>query len=81
MIVRANAFVNPKRAGEILVPITDSCASFHGSTDTRWPLGEGLGSGTVGLFVDGSGKPTGYRWTGGVSTTEYATEVALGRPE
>lgn len=81
MIVRGKPALNPKRADEVIVPITDSSASFHGSTDTRYPSGEGLGNGPIGLIVDGAGKPTGYRWTGGVSTKVYSTEVSLARPE
>jgi hypothetical protein len=81
MIVRDKPAVNPKRADEVIVPITDSSASFHGSTDTRYPSGEGLGNGPIGLIVDGSGKAIKYRWTGGVSTKEYATAISLGRPE
>lgn len=81
MIVRDKAWVNPARADEVLVPITDSTASPHGATDTRAPSGQGLGSGVVGLLVDGSGAPIGYRWTGGVSVQQWATEVTLGRPQ
>jgi hypothetical protein len=81
MIVRAKPSVNPKRADEIIVPITDSSASFHGSTDTRYPSGEGLGRGPIGLIVDEAGAPIRYRWTGAVSTKEWATEISLGRPE
>jgi hypothetical protein len=81
MIVRAKPSLNPKRADEIIVPITDSSASFHGSTDTRYPSGQGLGNGPIGLLVSLTGEPIGYRWTGGVSTKEYLTEVSLGRPE
>jgi hypothetical protein len=81
MIVRGKPAISSKRADEVIVPITDSSASFHGSTDTRYPSGEGLGSGPIGLIVDGSGKAIRYRWTGGVSTKEYVTDIALGRPE
>jgi hypothetical protein len=81
MIVRAKPAQNPKRADEVLVPITDSSASFHGSTDSRYPSGEGLGNGPIGLIVDGTGRAIRYRWTGGSSAKEYATEIALGRPE
>lgn len=81
MIVRGAATANPKRADEILVPITDSTSSPHGSTDSRYPSGQGLGTGTIGLIVDASGAPTAYRWTGGVSTQVWATTISLGRPE
>jgi hypothetical protein len=81
MIVHGDAFLNPKRADEVIVPVVDSANSGHGSTDTRAPSGQGLGAGPVGLLIDASGNPVGYRWTGGVSTTEYQTPVTLGRPQ
>lgn len=81
MIVRAKATPNPKRADEVLVLVVDSSASPHGATDTRAPSGDGLGSGPIGLLVDGSGAPIRYRWTGGVSTTEWTTPISLARPK
>lgn len=81
MIVRAAPTLNPKRSDEVIVPITDSSASFHGSTDSRYPSGEGLGTGPIGIIVDSVGAPIRYRWTGGVSTKEYSTAITLGRPE
>jgi len=81
MIVREKPSLSPKRTDEVIVPITDSSASFHGSTDTRYPSGEGLGNGPIGLIVDTSGRAVRYRWTGGVSTKEYVTAISLGRPE
>lgn len=82
MIVSAKPTVNPKRPDEVIVPIIDSSASFHGSTDSRYPSEVGgLGSGPIGLIVDGSGVPVRYRWNGGVSTKEWSTAISLGRPE
>lgn len=81
MIVRGAPTLNPKRADEVIVPITDSSASFHGSTDSRYPSGEGLGAGPIGIIVDSKGAPIRYRWTGGVSTKEYSTAITFGRPE
>ncbi|MBI2395149.1 MAG: hypothetical protein HYV09_36600 [Deltaproteobacteria bacterium] len=80
MIVRAKATPNPKRADEVLVLVIDASASPHGATDTRAPSGGGLGSGPVGLIVDGGGAPIRYRWTGGVSATEWTTAISLARP-
>lgn len=80
MIVRAAPKKNPARGDEVLVPITDSTASPHGSTDSRWSDGDGLGTGTIGLIVDGKGAPIRYRWSGGKSTTERTTLITLGRP-
>ncbi len=81
MIVRAAPKQNPARADEVLVPITDSTASPHGATDSRWSEGHGLGTGTIGLLVDAKGAPVKYRWNGGTSTTIRTTLIALGRPE
>jgi hypothetical protein len=81
MIATGPATLNPKRADEIIVPITDSSASFHGPADSRYPSATGLGRGAIGILVDGDGAPLGYRWTGGMSAKEYATAIAIGRPE
>ncbi len=81
MIVHGAAKPNPARADEVLVLVTDASASFHGPTDTRSPAGQGLGQGTVGLLVDPSGRPVGYRWSGGYSAKTYSTTVSLGRLE
>ncbi len=71
--------VNPARSDEILVPIEDSTSSPHGAADSRTPSGAtGLGTGTVGLLIDASGAPIGYRWTGGVSTKLEYTSIAMG---
>lgn len=81
MIVRGQPTVNPKRADEIIIPVTDSTASFHGPTDTRSPSGDGLGNGPIGVIVDSAGAPLRYRWTGAYSTKEYSTAITFGRPE
>jgi hypothetical protein len=81
LMVRLAPTVNPARADEVLVPIYDSTASPHGSTDSRAPSGEGLGTGTIGVLVDGKGAPVGYRWTGGTSVKLEYTSVALGHLE
>jgi hypothetical protein len=82
LIVRLAVSKNPKRADEWLVPITDSTATPHGATDSRTAAGTtGLGTGTIGLLVDTSGAPVGYRWTGGVSAHDELTSVSLGHAE
>jgi hypothetical protein len=81
LMVRGAVKPNPARADEILVPIYDSTSSPHGSTDSRAPSGEGLGTGTIGVLIDAKGAPVGYRWTGGVSVKLEYTSVALGHLE
>jgi hypothetical protein len=80
MIVTGAATVNPKRADEIIIPITDSSAAFHGPEDTRYPSADGLGRGTIGIIVNAAGTPIRYRWTGGYSTKEYSTSISFARP-
>jgi hypothetical protein len=75
--VHGTPSVNPSNGGEILVPIEDATSSPHGATDSRWPSNTGLGTGTVGLLIDGNGAPIGYRWTGGVSTKLEYTSIAM----
>ena len=82
MIVREAPTPNPKRVDEVLVPITDSTSTPHGPADSRSAAGtDGLGTGTIGLLVDGAGVPLGYRWTGGYSSHDELTAVALGHLE
>jgi hypothetical protein len=47
---------------------------------SRHPGTSGLGTGTTGLVVDGSGAPTAFYWRGGVSPQAKRTQIALGRP-
>jgi hypothetical protein len=79
MIVRAAPTASSTK-GEWLVLVIDSANSGHGPLDTRVATGaSGLGSGTVGLFVDASGAPIAFRWSGGVSSSvEKATSISLG---
>jgi hypothetical protein len=70
---------NPGRPDEWLVQIADSTVSSH-AKDSRPKDAEGLGTGTVGLSVDGSGRPVGFYWRGGVTKSVKLTDVALGRP-
>jgi hypothetical protein len=80
MIATGPATINPKRADEILIPIADSSSTFHGSKDSRFPEGNGLGRGSIGIIVDSKGAPVSYRWTGGTSAIEYSTAISFGRP-
>jgi hypothetical protein len=82
MIVHGKPEKNPKREGEVLVPIVDATSSPHGPADSRAATGAtGLGTGTIGLFVDAKGAPVRYRWTGGYSSSEYTTAIALGHAD
>lgn len=80
MIATGAATINPKRADEIIIPVTDSTAAFHGPEDTRYPSADGLGRGTIGIIVNAAGTPIRYRWTGGYSTKEYSTPIAIAHP-
>lgn len=80
MLVRNHAFKNPELSNEILVPIIDSTMSGH-SEDSR-PKGQtGLGTGIIGILVDGQGRAVGYRWKGGQSKHSVETQIAFGRLE
>jgi hypothetical protein len=64
------------------IRIIDSTESPHGPDDTRAATGEtGLGSGTIVLVVDSTGKPVGFRWSTGPDSRTRYTEVGLGRLE
>jgi hypothetical protein len=66
---------------ELLIRVVDSTESPH-ADDVRGPdTATGLGSGTIGLVLDGSGAALGYRWKGGESVKAYATTVAIARPK
>lgn len=77
MIVREAPARNPQRSDEYLIRVIDSASSGHAS-DTRGSSGAGLGSGIVGLLVDGDGRPVGFRWSGGLYQ-DVATSVLFGR--
>ncbi len=68
------------RASEWLVRIIDSTTAPH-ANDTRGTTRTGIGSGTVGLQVDGSDRPIAYYWRGGLSYNAYTTPIAMGRIE
>lgn len=80
MIVRHAPRPSPF-SGELLVDVFDSTSSGHGSTDPRKKNGpNGMGSGTIGLVLDGDGRAIGYRWAGSESTGWHETTVRAGRP-
>ncbi|HEX4362697.1 MAG TPA: hypothetical protein VH141_34525 [Pseudonocardia sp.] len=68
---------NPNRADEWLVKVADSTVSPH-ADDSRGTEADGLGTGTIGLAVDGADHAVGFYWRGGVSKVAKTTEVALG---
>ncbi|WP_028924757.1 hypothetical protein [Pseudonocardia acaciae] len=78
MVVLREPEHNPRRPDEWTVEIADSTSSPH-ARDSRGDDEEGLGTGTVGLSVDGSGRPVGFYWRGGVSRAAKLTDVSLGR--
>ena len=68
-------------AREILLRVVDSTESPH-ADDVRGPdTATGLGTGTLGLVVDASDAPLGYRWKGGESVKAFATLIAIARPK
>jgi hypothetical protein len=79
LVVLADPVRNPVRPDEWLVTVADSTTSPH-ADDSRDADTDGLGTGTIGLVVDGSERPIGYYWRGGVSTARQLTGVSLGRP-
>jgi hypothetical protein len=68
------------RASERLVRIGDSTTSPH-ANDSRGTERTGIGTGTIGLKVDGWDRPVAYWWRGGLSYNAYETPIAMGRVE
>jgi hypothetical protein len=66
-------------AQEWLVRVIDSTESPHADDARAGDHASGLGEGTIGLVVDATGAPIGYRWKGGVSAKAHATTIALAR--
>jgi hypothetical protein len=79
MVVLAAPTRNPVRRDEWLVRVADSTLSPH-ALDSRHAGDTGLGTGTIGLHVDGLGAPTAFYWQGGVSKQAKPTDISLGRP-
>ena len=79
-IIAGEPKVNPKRSSEVLVRIFDSSKvhSDDSRTGSAYPLG--LGSGILGMMVDGEGSPDGLYWDGGTSAAgEKGTTIVCGR--
>jgi hypothetical protein len=70
------------RSGEWLVPVIDSTSTPHHGDSRDLADRTGIGAGTIGLKADATtGKPIGYWWSGGYSSTLDKTSIALGRLE
>jgi hypothetical protein len=64
---------------EWAIPIADSTAIRHGSSDSRTPTkATGIGQGTIVLVVDAGGTATSFRWSPS-SKNVHRTSIALGR--
>jgi hypothetical protein len=61
-----------------VVPIIDSTAVPHGSTDRRTAGGSGLGTGSIVLAVDAQGRPTSFRWSVKAHRA-WETDISMGR--
>jgi len=63
-VMVVNAAPHQLGGSEWAVPIADSTALRHGSSDSRAPTkATGVGQGTIVLLVDGNGAPTSFRWS------------------
>jgi hypothetical protein len=80
-IIAGTPSVNPKRTDEVLVRIFDSSSAHSDDSRTVSVYKTGLGSGILGMMVDGKGSPIGLYWDGGVSTSagEKDTTIICGR--
>jgi hypothetical protein len=80
-IIAGEPAVNPKRNNEVLVRIFDSSEAHSDDSRTGPAFKTGLGSGIIGMMVDGKGNPVGLYWDGGVSTSagEKDTTIVCGR--
>ncbi len=75
----STAVTKSGRAREFLFRVVDATESPHGD-DVRGPdTTTGLGTGTIGIVVDGSDAPIAYRWKGGESARAYGTLIAAAR--
>jgi hypothetical protein len=82
MIVRSAIQRHPKRPHEIIVPVIDSTASRHGHSDSRHKEARtGLGTGSIILVVDDTGKAISYRWSRSQNSRRHTTKIALARLE
>jgi hypothetical protein len=79
-IIAGEPKINLRRNSEVLVRIFDSSTahSDDSRTGSAYPLG--LGSGILGMMVDGEGNPVGLYWDGGTSPAgETDTTIVCGR--
>ncbi|MDO9325325.1 MAG: hypothetical protein Q7T80_10260 [Methanoregula sp.] len=79
-IIAGEPSQNPNRSSEVLVRIFDSSKahSYDSRTDSAYKTG--LGSGILGMMVDGEGNPIGLYWDGGTSPAgEKGTTIVCGR--
>lgn len=77
-VMVVNGAPHPLGANEWAVPIIDSTALRHGSTDSRTPTkSTGVGQGTIVLVVDPAGAPVSFKWT--THARVHSTAIALGR--
>jgi hypothetical protein len=80
-IIAGTPSVNPKRGDEVLVRIFDASVAHSDDSRTGSAYKTGLGSGILGMRVDGNGNPIGLYWEGGVSTAagERGSTIVCGR--
>lgn len=55
------------------VSVIDSSKSYHGSSDTRYPNGEGVGRGVFRIYADSNNNIVGYTWST-FSNSEYHSQ-------
>jgi hypothetical protein len=80
LIARGRPIADPAYPGALIVPIIDSTAVSHGTSDSRRAdHATGLGQGEIILVLDAAGAPIGYRWSRGRKAHVRTTRVALGR--
>jgi len=81
-IISGEPVINPNRSNEVLVRVLDSTPHVH-SDDSRTGSANrttGLGTGILGMMVDGEGTPIGLYWDGGTSPAgEKDTTIICGR--
>lgn len=80
-IIAGDPKINTKRGDEVVVRIFDSSVPHSDDSRTYGEFRNGLGSGILGMMVDGEGNPIGLYWEGGVSTSagERDTTIVCGR--
>jgi len=64
---------------ELLLRVADSTESAHTGDERGVETSTGLGAGIIGLVVDASDAPIGYRWRGNKSPKAFVTRIAIGR--